>query len=193
LLTYILPSEKQQGRTQNIQHKAIRNIIQAFYYQKENMGRRFPDEFGESVPNPAVSLVCCAVSILLPYGCCIKLANVIIFLQIKCSLEEWRSGDHENVPFTAETFASDNNKILKTISKVEADDYHGFSYRNAKKEWAISGMYVTDFIYFRIHIKVSYPARRASITLLKPYWIKQVDMRFVLERRITRLITIRNV
>jgi hypothetical protein len=43
-----------------VQHKAIGALIAAFYYQKKKMGVLFPQEFGVSVPDPAVSLACSA-------------------------------------------------------------------------------------------------------------------------------------
>ncbi|KAN0111297.1 hypothetical protein V8E52_008672 [Russula decolorans] len=102
------------GHTKNIQHKAIGALVQEFYHQKKKMGQLFLNEFGESTPNPAVSL-------------------------IKCCLEEWESGERTDVPFTREAFGHDSDMILDTIAKVEAHAYHGASYQDAKKEWAISG------------------------------------------------------
>jgi Domain of unknown function (DUF6532) len=64
--------------------------------------------------------------------------------QIKCCLQEWETGEHKNVPFTGEAFGRDNDKILDTITQVEADAYHGPSYQNAKKGWATSGKCVAD-------------------------------------------------
>lgn len=71
----------------------------------------------------------------------------MIFLQIKCCLQEWGSGEHENVPFTGEAFSHDNDRILDTIAQVEAHTYHSLSYQAAKKGWAISGTCDADFIY----------------------------------------------
>jgi hypothetical protein len=68
----------------NIQHKAIGSLVQAFYHQKKGMGQLFLDKFGESTLNPAMSLVCCAVSILLLV---LSFANATMF-QIKCCLHK---------------------------------------------------------------------------------------------------------
>lgn len=107
-----------EGHTKNIQHKAIAALVRAFYYQKKKMGQLFPDEFGETIPNHAVSLACCA---------------------IMCCLQEWESGQRVSIQFTGEAFNHHNDKILETITEVEAHAYHGRSYRDAKKMWATSG------------------------------------------------------
>lgn len=114
------------------------------------MGQLFPNAFGESTPNAAVSLVCCAVSTtILIAQVSSGFANII---QIKCCLQEWESGQHINVPFTVEAFSHDNDQILETIAQVETHNYHSPSYRNAKKAWAIFGVCVANFIHFYIFV-----------------------------------------
>lgn len=71
----------------------------------------------------------------------------MIFLQIKCCLQEWVSGECVDVPFTVEAFGDANDRILDTIAQVEEHPYHGHSYQNAKKRWATSGTCVDDIIF----------------------------------------------
>jgi hypothetical protein len=100
---------------------------------------------------------------------------MMTFLQIKCCLEEWESGECTDVPFTREAFGHDSDMILDTIAKVEAHAYHGASYQDAKKEWAISGNLkcVTNFIYFYIFIlRHLIPVHRSPVTILRQCWIE---------------------
>jgi hypothetical protein len=145
-------------------------LVEEFYHQRKKMGQLFSKEFGTSTPNPTVSLVCCAVSVLLPM---LSFAsNIMVFLQIKCCLQEWELGKYQNIPFTREGFGHDNDQILDTIMKVEAHGYRGRSYQDAKKRWAISGMamFVALIYYFNIIVLMCLiPVHRLFLMILRQY------------------------
>ena len=50
-----------QGRTQNLQHKAIALLCRSFYYETKGLASTFPRFFEDAVPIKAVALACVAV------------------------------------------------------------------------------------------------------------------------------------
>jgi hypothetical protein len=50
-----------QGRTRNLQHKAIALLCRGFYYETKGLASIFPEFFEDSVPIKAVALACVAV------------------------------------------------------------------------------------------------------------------------------------
>ena len=103
------------------------------------------------------------------------------------------------MPFTEEAFGDDSVRILDTITQVEAHSYHGPSYQNAKKGWAISGMCVVNFIYLYHDINIiiyifvvlrcliPVPVHRPSITTLRWYWIEIEELWYYGERTVFEL------
>jgi hypothetical protein len=65
------------------------------------------------------------------------------FLQLECSLYEWRDGYMKGWPFSAALYSHTYSAIKKLIKQVNSDKYHGRKFKTCCEEWAKGGRYVS--------------------------------------------------
>jgi len=84
----------------------------------------------------------------------------LMVIQIKCCLDEWRTGVLKNCSFTATQYRSTYQAILGLIDQVECDRYHAAKFLEIRKRWARRGRVEAgsdetpghEHVGFRVHL-----------------------------------------
>jgi len=124
-----------QGRTNNLTNKAIAEISTLFYYSANGLAHLFPGVFKSEVPELGVALVATAVCA----SQIIMTNSKHCLFQVKCVLDEWRGGQHKNVPFTAQEYRAVYQAIVELIKQIQGNEYHKNKFLAARRSWAQDG------------------------------------------------------